>query len=65
MLSESSNSRIFNNIFIDNANQAYTFDSSNNVWNDDYPSGGNYWSNYTGIDLYKVLTKKENCLNLE
>jgi parallel beta-helix repeat protein len=23
-----------------------------NVWNDGYPSGGNYWSNYTGLDLY-------------
>jgi hypothetical protein len=21
------------------------------IWNDDYPGGGNYWSNYTGIDV--------------
>lgn len=21
-----------------------------NTWDDDYPSGGNYWSNYTGVD---------------
>jgi hypothetical protein len=21
-----------------------------NYWNDEYPSGGNYWSDYTGID---------------
>jgi len=20
-------------------------------WDDDYPSGGNYWSNYTGVDV--------------
>jgi parallel beta-helix repeat protein len=23
-----------------------------NFWDDGYPSGGNYWSNYTGIDFY-------------
>jgi len=23
-----------------------------NVWDDGYPSGGNYWSNYNGTDLY-------------
>jgi len=23
-----------------------------NVWNDGYPSGGNYWSNYNGTDYY-------------
>jgi parallel beta-helix repeat protein len=25
---------------------------SKNIWDDGYPSGGNYWSNYCGIDLY-------------
>jgi len=23
-----------------------------NVWDDGYPSGGNYWSDYTGLDFY-------------
>ena len=23
-----------------------------NLWNDDYPSGGNYWSDYNGTDVY-------------
>ena len=23
-----------------------------NIWDDDYPSGGNYWSDYTGVDEY-------------
>jgi len=23
-----------------------------NIWDDGYPSGGNYWSNYTGLDLF-------------
>jgi hypothetical protein len=26
--------------------------SHGNIWDNGYPSGGNYWSNYTGIDLY-------------
>jgi len=26
--------------------------SMNNTWDNGYPSGGNYWSNYTGVDLY-------------
>jgi parallel beta-helix repeat protein len=59
MLSESSNNKIIHNNFIDNANPAYTFDSFNNVWNDDYPSGGNYWSNYVGIDLYNGSNQNE------
>jgi len=27
--------------------------SVNITWDDGYPSGGNYWSNYTGVDFYK------------
>jgi len=26
--------------------------SSYNVWDDGYPSGGNYWSDYMGVDFY-------------
>jgi len=32
---------------------------SRNVWDDDYPSGGNYWSNYTGTDLYSGYYQNE------
>ncbi len=46
----SSNNKIFHNNFINNAYQAY--DSFNNIWDDSYPSGGNYWSDYIGVDLY-------------
>jgi nitrous oxidase accessory protein len=28
-------------------------DSERNVWNDGYPSGGNYWTDYNGTDLDK------------
>lgn len=28
-------------------------DSSPNIWDDGYPSGGNYWSSYSSVDEYK------------
>ena len=48
--SESSNNILYHNNLIDNAKQVKTYNLLN-VWNDDYPFGGNYWSNYTSIDL--------------
>lgn len=49
---EASNNNLFcHNNLIDNAlMQVYSL-GSNNTWNCDYPSGGNYWSDYTGSDL--------------
>jgi len=44
------NNKIYHNNFIQNWDQAYSY-ASTNVWDDDYPSGGNYWSDYTGIDV--------------
>jgi len=49
-LSYSSNNRIYHNNFVNNLTQAY--DESSNFWDDGYPSGGNYWSDYTGVDNY-------------
>lgn len=51
-LSLSSGNRIHHNNFINNSRQASTFNSTLNLWDDGYPSGGNYWSDYTGADLY-------------
>lgn len=31
--------------------------SSKNIWNDEYPSGGNYWSDYLGKDERKGLNQ--------
>jgi parallel beta-helix repeat protein len=45
----SSNNCIFHNNFINNTDQAHT-DSSVDFWDEGYPSGGNYWSNYAGAD---------------
>jgi parallel beta-helix repeat protein len=42
---------IYHNNFIDNRVQADSYGSVN-VWDDGFPSGGNYWSDYAGIDLY-------------
>ena len=48
---ESSNNKIFHNNFIDNTYQAYS-EGAPNTLDDGYPSGGNYWSDYAGVDLY-------------
>jgi parallel beta-helix repeat protein len=42
---------IYHNNFIDNIDNGY--DSGVNSWNLPYPLGGNYWSDYTGVDLFK------------
>jgi len=39
------------NDFIENDKQVMDKEHAN-VWDDGYPSGGNYWSDYDGVDLY-------------
>ena len=47
----SSNNVIYHNNFIDNSQQVYFWEAGYaNVWDDGYPSGGNYWSDYAGVD---------------
>ena len=41
---------IFHNNFINNTEQVRSIDLIN-VWDGGYPSGGNYWSDYTGVDV--------------
>ena len=46
-LENSSSNSIYHNNFIDNAQQVYIKTSGYaNFWDDGYPSGGNYWSDY-------------------
>ena len=66
LLRESNNSRFHHNNFIDNSQQVFDWSwghpfyaSSINFWDDGYPSGGNYWSNYAGIDLYSGSYQNE------
>lgn len=47
-LYSSSNNTIYHNNFVDNQDQAS--DDGINSWDNGYPSGGNYWSNYSGLD---------------
>jgi parallel beta-helix repeat protein len=49
-LYDSSNNRIYHNNFINNTSQVYSYQLVN-VWDDGYPSGGNYWSDYVGVDV--------------
>ncbi|MCK4366714.1 MAG: right-handed parallel beta-helix repeat-containing protein, partial [Thermoplasmata archaeon] len=46
----SSQNRMFHNRILWNTVQAY--DDDVNTWDDGYPSGGNYWSDYLGNDVY-------------
>jgi parallel beta-helix repeat protein len=44
------NNVIYQNNLIDNIYNGY--DDCSDFWNDEYPSGGNYWSDYSGVDNY-------------
>ena len=51
------NTSVFNNDFIGNeqhvlVNDYYSSSPSKITWNERYPTGGNYWSNYTVVDLF-------------
>jgi parallel beta-helix repeat protein len=49
-LDRANNTLIYHNNLINNTPQAVTSDSIN-TWDNGYPSGGNYWSDYSGVDL--------------
>jgi parallel beta-helix repeat protein len=44
-------SKIYHNNIINNTEQAFSRDETS-IWDDGYPSGGNYWSDYSGVDLF-------------
>jgi len=44
---------IYHNNIVSNVHQSYVDQSQSiNTWDDGYPCGGNYWSDYVGIDLH-------------
>jgi len=45
-----SNNKIYHNIFVNSTVHVET--GTINIWDDGYPSGGNYWSDYAGVDMY-------------
>jgi len=50
---------IAHNNFINNTDQVDVLGEQINIWDDGYPSGGNYWSNYTGVDLHSGSDQDE------
>ena len=51
-LTSSRDISVYHNNFIGNANQAGDDLAAENEWDDGYPSGGNYWDDYGGIDIH-------------
>ncbi|UCE96029.1 MAG: right-handed parallel beta-helix repeat-containing protein [Candidatus Bathyarchaeota archaeon] len=47
------NNTFYHNNFINNTNQVYMEQTNPNVWDDGYPSGGNYWDDFP--DLYPLI----------
>lgn len=61
---DSDSNQISQNNLINNSLNAYgawdlSFTSSGNIWNDSYPFGGNYWTDYNGIDLHSGVSQNE------
>jgi parallel beta-helix repeat protein len=55
---DSSNNSMFHNNFASNTLQAFSW-SSFNIWDNNYPSGGNYWGNYNGVDMMSGSCQNE------
>ncbi|MGD8506143.1 MAG: right-handed parallel beta-helix repeat-containing protein [Candidatus Bathyarchaeota archaeon] len=54
IVSDMMDNKFYHNNFIDNTQQAMAahVSPSWNVWDDGYPSGGNFWSEYTDTDMF-------------
>jgi parallel beta-helix repeat protein len=50
---------IHHNNFINNTNQTQLDWNHPNYWDNNYPSGGNYWSDYDGADEYSGPSQNE------
>jgi parallel beta-helix repeat protein len=44
------NNKFYHNNFVSNPYHVEVYAVSGNVWDDGYPSGGNYWTGYYGVD---------------
>jgi parallel beta-helix repeat protein len=55
---ENSSENSFNHNLFNNQKQFYIYNGSN-TWDDGYPSGGNYWSDYNGADVKKGPNQNE------
>ena len=50
ILEEAINNQFYHNNFLNNTQHVY--DNSVNIWDNGYPSGGNYWDDYNGTDNF-------------
>jgi len=48
---DSFNNKIYHNNFVNNSKNVESYNQTS-MWDDGYPSGGNYWSDYNETDLY-------------
>lgn len=56
----SSNNTIFHNTFVNNTYHVHVNSVLDSTWDDGYPSGGNYWSDYDSADLYSGPYQNES-----
>jgi parallel beta-helix repeat protein len=51
--------KFYHNNIINNAIQAQFYSAYSNKWDNGYPSGGNYWSNFAGADILKGIKQNK------
>jgi parallel beta-helix repeat protein len=51
-IKDASGNRVYHNNFLDNTDWQSLDEGGGNLWDDGYPSGGNYWSNLVGADQF-------------
>jgi len=53
--------KFYHNNFINSTDKHVFFDSPDYIdfWDNGYPSGGNYWGNYAGVDNYRGATQSK------
>jgi parallel beta-helix repeat protein len=56
-LDDSVNNRVYHNDILVNTNQAVDGSVGGNYWDNGYPQGGNFWSDYYGYDLNSTPTQ--------
>jgi len=50
VLRNTTGSSVYHNNILNNTIQAFDDNPSQNLWDNGYPSGGNFWSDFTGVD---------------
>jgi parallel beta-helix repeat protein len=61
-ITESShNNKIYHNNFLNNKYSVFGAEEATSVtqWDNGYPSGGNHWDNYDGVDIYSGVYQNE------